>query len=50
MLCLSINRRVKTWKYNIKRNHNSAFSIVTMRRVAIIILELGVVKKFMEKF
>ena len=50
MLCLSINRRLKTWKYNIKRNDNSAFSIVTMRRVAIIISELGVVKKFMEKF
>ena len=33
-----------TWKYNIRRNANSDFSIVTMRRVAIIFFELGVVK------
>ena len=41
---------MRTWKYNTRRNVNSDFSIVTMRRVAIIFLELGVVKKFMQKF
>ena len=41
---------VSRWKYNIRRNANSEFSIVTMRRVAIIIFELGVVKNFMQKF
>ena len=40
----------KPWKHNIKRNVNSDFSIVTMRRVAIIFFELGVVKHFMQKF
>ena len=38
------------WKYNIRRNVNSDFSVVIMRRVAIIFFELGVVKKFMQKF
>ena len=38
------------WKYNIRRNVNSDFSIVTMRRVAIIFFELGVVKKGLQKF
>ena len=38
------------WKYNIRRKVNSDFSIVTMRRVAIIFFELGVVKKFMQTF
>ena len=41
---------VSPWKYNIRRNANSEFSIVTMHRVAIIIFELGVVKNFMRKF
>ena len=39
-----------TWKYNIRRNANSDFSIVTMRRVAIIFFELGVVKNSTQKF
>ena len=41
---------VETWKYNISKNVNSDFSIVTMRRVAIIFFELGVVKNFMQTF
>ena len=41
---------ITTWIYNIRRNVNSDFSIVTMRRVAIIFFELGVVKNFMQKF
>ena len=40
----------QAWKYNIRRNVNSDFSIATMRRVAIIFFELGVVKNFMQKF
>ena len=39
----------ESWKCNIKRNVNSDFSVVTMRRVAIIFFELGVVKKFHAK-
>ena len=39
---------VRSWKYNIRRNVNSDFSIVTMRRVAIMFFELGVVKNFMQ--
>ena len=35
---------------DIRRNVNSDISIVTMRRVAIIFFELGVVKNFMQKF
>ena len=35
---------ITTWIYNIRRNVNSDFSIVTMRRVAIIFFELGVAK------
>ena len=42
--------RVCPWKYNKTRNANSDFSIVTMRRVAIMFFELGVVKNFMQKF
>ena len=38
------------WKYNIRRNVNSDRSIVTMRRVTTTFFELGVVKKFMQKF
>ena len=38
------------WKYNIRRNVNLDFSIVTMRRVAIIFFELEVLKNFMQKF
>ena len=38
------------WKYNKTRNANSNFSIVTMRRVAIMFFKLGVVKNFMQKF
>ena len=34
----------------MRRNVNSDLSIVTMRRVAIAIFELGVVKKFVQKF
>ena len=41
---------VRPWKYNIRRNVNSDFSVVTMRRVAIIFFELGVVKNSMQKF
>ena len=41
---------LQSWKYNIRRNANSDFSIVTMRRVAIIFFELGVVKNSMPKF
>ena len=35
---------------DIKKEYQLRFFIVTMRRVAIIFLRLGVVKKFMEKF
>ena len=38
---------VYTWKYNIRKNVNSDFTIVAMRRVAIIFFELGVVKNLM---
>ena len=38
------------WKYNIRRNVNSDFSIVTMRGVATIFFELGVIKNFMQTF
>ena len=38
------------WKYNIRRNVNSDFSIVTMRRVAIIFFEQGVVKNPCKNF
>ena len=38
------------WKYNIRKNVNSDFSIVTICRVAITFFELGVVKKIMQKF
>ena len=41
---------IESWKDNIRRNVNSDFSILTMRRVAIIFFELGVVKNFMQKF
>ena len=36
-------------KNNVRRNVNSGFSIVTMRRVAIVYFELGVAKKFLQK-
>ena len=42
--------RVGTWKYNIRRNGNSDFSIAAMRRVAITFFELGVVKNLMQIF
>ena len=45
-----LSQRILSWKYNIRRNVNSDFSIVTMRRVAIIFFELEVVKNFMQKF
>ena len=35
------------WNYNIRRNVNSGFPFVTIRRVAIIYFEMGVVKNFM---
>ena len=43
---------VYPWKYNIRKNNirknvNSDFTIVTMRRVAIIFFELAVVKNLM---
>ena len=38
------------WRYNIRRNVNSDFSNVTIRSVAIIFFELGVVKNFMKTF
>ena len=38
------------WKNNIRRNVNSDFSVVTMRRVAIMFFELEVVKNFVQKF
>ena len=41
---------LKSWKYDIRRDVNSDFSIVTMRRVAIIFFKLGVIKSFMQKF
>ena len=41
---------IESWKDNIRRNVNSDFSISTMRRVAIIFFESGVVKNFMQKF
>ena len=40
----------RAWKYNVRRMFNSNISIVTMRRVAIVFSELGVVKNFMIKF
>ena len=36
-------------KNNVRRNVNSGFSIVTIRRVAIVYFELGVAKKFLQK-
>ena len=45
-----ISRFLQTWKYNIRRNASSEFSIVTMRTVAIIFFEFGVVKNFMQTF
>ena len=47
---LIFSKNVVAWKYNIGRNVNSDFTIVTMGRVAIIFFELGVVKKFLPKF
>ena len=44
------SKSLKTWKYIIRRNVNSDFSVVTMRRIAIICFELGVVKNFMQNF
>ena len=41
---------IESLKDNIRRNVNSDFSILTMRRVAIIFFELGVVKNFVQKF
>ena len=41
---------IESLKDNIRRNVNSDFSILTMRRVAIIFFELGVVKNFMQTF
>ena len=38
---LNMSVNVKLWKYNIRRNNNSDFSIVTTRRVE---------KNFMQKF
>ena len=38
------------WKYDIRRNVNSDFSAVTMRRVAAIFFELGVKKNFLQNF
>ena len=38
---LNMPVNVKLWKYNIRRNNNSDFSIVTTRRVE---------KNFMQKF
>ena len=43
-------RLVSSWKYNIRRNVNSDFSIVSMRRVPIIFFELEIVKNFMQTF
>ena len=40
---------IQASNYDIRRNADSGFSIVTMRRVAIIISGLGVVKKLMQK-
>ena len=39
-----------SWKYNIRKNVNSDFFIVTMSRVAITFFELGVVLNFMQTF
>ena len=47
---------VKPWKYkniiwyNIRKNISSDFTIVTMGRVTITFIELGVVKNFIQKF
>ena len=41
---------IKAWKYNIRRNVNSDVSIVIIRRVAITVFELEVVKNFMQNF
>ena len=41
---------LKSWKYDIRRDVNSDFSFVTMRRVAIIFVKLGVIKSFVQKF
>ena len=40
-VCKIFNCRVSSWKYNIRRNVISDFSIVMMYRVAIIFFELG---------
>ena len=47
---MSAKTFVLSWKYNIRKNVNSGFSIVTIRRVAIIFFELGVIHKFMQTF
>ena len=39
-----------SWNYNIRRNVSSGFSVTTMREIAVIIFELGVVKHFMQKY
>ena len=46
---MSMTPLIKTWKHNIRRNVNSDFSIVTMRRFGIIFFNLGVIKKFHAK-
>ena len=40
---------IKAWNYNI-RGYNTSFSVVTMRRVAIIFFELEVVKNLKENW
>ena len=42
--------KIHPWKYNIRRNVNSDFSIVPMSRVAVIVFELGTIKTFRQKF
>ena len=42
--------KIYPWKYIIRRNVNSDFSIVTVCRVAIIFFKLRVLKNFMQKF
>ena len=40
----------KSWNYDIRRDINAGLPVVTLRRVAIIFFEFGVVNNFMQKF
>ena len=41
---IDIEHSISSWKYNIRRNVNTDFSILTKRSVSTIFFEMGVVK------